>query len=225
MKLQHLFFFGCILSFTGCGPGIEKAPPVLLSANFVRPDQVNAVSKFNSCCGHAYPQQDSPRSGKNYFWPNSTNYNSSGKIRLYAACTGSIKQTAQDTSNDRGSTVHLFCENSSTAVRYFHGVYDVPLPSGKISAGSPIGYADVSSTSSPCPSWAFCTNFDVAVSDDSDDTTVNYFSKLDSASMAEWNNRGLSDPNATNISTTAPCANFSCNVSDSSQVFSFSPAY
>jgi hypothetical protein len=97
--------------------------PRSLTANVVDPNDVNQVSKFNSCEGHAYPEQNSPNSGKNYFWPNSTNFSTNTVLKEYAACDGTAGQTAQDQSadqQDRGRTLHLVCDNSSTRLRYFH---------------------------------------------------------------------------------------------------------
>ena len=63
---------------------------------------------------------NSPNSGKNYFWPNSTNFSTTSQLREYAVCDGATGQNSDDTSPneyDRGQTIHLYCNNSSTAVR------------------------------------------------------------------------------------------------------------
>ena len=65
----------CSVTVLGAGcSGATDAHPALLTANVVDPQSVNAVSLFNSCEGHSYPQSNSPNSAKNYFWPNSTNF-------------------------------------------------------------------------------------------------------------------------------------------------------
>jgi hypothetical protein len=61
------------------GPG---GPPLSLPVNVVDPATVNAVSRFNSCVGHAFPLQNSPNSGKNYFWPISSNQSTNDQLRL-----------------------------------------------------------------------------------------------------------------------------------------------
>ena len=100
------------------------ANPALLAANVADPMDLNAVSDFNSCVGHPYPDPASPNSGKNYFWPNSTNFGTNNGLKLYAACDGTTAQNSNDTNDPaeftRRQTIHLYCDGSSTALRYFH---------------------------------------------------------------------------------------------------------
>ena len=212
-----------------CGPGLRRTgPPILFGTNIVNPSDVNAVSKFYSCSGHPYPEQNSPNSQKNYFWPNSTNFNTSSSIAIYAACDGTINQTNDDTNDTsgssgttRGMTVHLFCDNTSTALRYFH-LNPTGQIGGHYSAGNQIGYADVFGGGSVI--WQNSSNFDVAVSDDNDNSTVDYFLKLNVSAWQAWSPRGLTDITQTWVSAPITCPSFNALVTDSVNIYSFSPA-
>src|SRR5215475_3446366 len=99
---------------TAChNPSGPDGPQLLLPVNVVDPANVNAVSKFDSCVGHPFPQQNSPNSGKNYFWPSSAYSSTVGQLPIYAGCTGAITQPQDDTNDtsaiaqSRGQAFHL----------------------------------------------------------------------------------------------------------------------
>lgn len=71
------------LSPLACGSPTEPSIPLL--ANIVDPNDVNAVSAFNSGQGHPFPQPDARNSAKTYFWPNSTNVSSTTLLKEFAA--------------------------------------------------------------------------------------------------------------------------------------------
>ena len=179
---------GVLLLVTGCGTGIFRGPePTLLTANVVDPASVNAVSMFNSCQGHPYPDTGSPNSAKNYFWPNSTNYSTSTVLAEYAGCDGSVgenhdDQSANDPSqpqSNRGQTLHLYCDNSSTAIRYFHLNFDPAIVGAHFKAGDFLGYATmITPGGTAAANWQMSSNFDIAVSETNDEYTEDYFSKL-----------------------------------------------
>jgi hypothetical protein len=199
--------------------------PRLLTANVVDPNDVNQVSKFNSCEGHAYPEQNSPNSGKNYFWPNSTNFSTNTVLKEYAACDGTAGQTAQDQSadqQDRGRTLHLVCDNSSTRLRYFHVNFTSAVVGKHVSAGEFLGYASMVGTGqAPSQAWNFSSNFDIAVSEGDDRTTENYFSKLSPAALSAWGARGLTSPSQAIVPGNPTCAQF--NPAGNAGVFAFTP--
>ena len=209
---------------TSSGPSGQNGPAVLLTANAVDLATVNAVSKFNSCQGHPFPETDSPNSAKNYFWPNSTNFSTTSQLRLFAVCDGTTAQSSNDTSAnqmDRGQTIHLYCDNSSTAVRYFH-VNFTPGSLGHVRAGDFLGFASlVGAGQTRASEWAGSSNFDVAVTEGSDRNTVNYFSKLNAVAFSAWAARGLSFVSQSINPGNPVCAGYNLSNAD---IFLFRPA-
>jgi hypothetical protein len=214
----------CVAS-AACNSSTESNP-VLLTANIVDPQSVNAVSMFNSCAGHAYPEQNSPNSGKNYFWPNSTNFSTTGILKEYAACDGTATQVSDDldpNEMDRGQTLHLYCDKSSTALRYFHVVFAPGLVGQHVSAGDFLGYASMLGTGqTPSTTWQNSSNFDIAVSEQDDSRTEDYFAKLSPAALAAWSARGLASVSQTINRANPACSTFTSGIG-SPDVFSFAP--
>jgi hypothetical protein len=219
---------GCGLAIAACGgttgPG---GPAVSLAANIVDPQSVNAVSDFNSCSGHAFPDTNSRNSAKNYFWPNSTNFSTNGVLPEFAVCSGTAGQNSDDTAaneQDRGRTLHLFCEKSSTSVRYFHLMFDASTIGQHFQAGDLIGYASMVGTGqSPSNTWQNSSNFDVAVIPNGDDaTTQNYFAALDAATFSAWAGRGLTSVSQTVNPGNPVCSNF-LSAPGSPDIFVFTP--
>ena len=213
------------LSLMSC-KSATAANATQLTANIVDPQDVNAVSAFNSCQGHPYPEQNSRNSGKNYFWPNSTNFSSTNLLKVFAACGGAVAQSSQDQSadqQDRGQTVHLYCDNSSTRLKYFHLNFAQSLLGSHVHAGDVLGYASTLGTGQArSNSWNFSSNFDVAVSEEDDTSTEDYFAKLDGPTFAAWGARGL-----TAVSPTIRADNPTCSVynalSGPPDIFFFTP--
>jgi hypothetical protein len=99
--------------------GYGFGPPVQFSVDAIQnPSQIYKVSKFYSCLGHPYPEQNSPNSGKRYFYP-TTNSEDTGitppnppgltaplpfpgnsKIFVVAPCDGTILITSDDASGN-----------------------------------------------------------------------------------------------------------------------------
>lgn len=198
------------LSPIACGSPTE--PSIQLLANIVDPNDVNAVSAFNSCQGHAYPQPTAPNSAKNYFWPNSTNFSSTALLKEFAACDGLVDQSTQDKGADqidRGRTVHLFCDASSTRLKYFHVNFEPSILGKHVKAGTLIGYAATLGVGqTPSTSWRYSSNFDIAVSEGSDDNTVDYFAKLSGPALAAWGARGLSAATPTTRPGNVSCGSY-----------------
>ncbi len=200
--------------------------PILLTANIVDPQSVDAVSKFNSCSGHAFPESNSPNSAKNYFWPNSGNFSTNGVLQEFAACNGTIGQNSDDTDpneQDRGNTVHLYCDGSSTALRYFHITLTTGTLGSHVSAGQALGFATMVGTGQTASgTWQNSSNFDIAVVDGNDNSTSDYFANLDGPTFAAWSARGLTSLSQTINPGNPTCANFGSNPG-SPDIFSFTP--
>lgn len=196
--------------------------------NVVDPESVNAVSRFNSCVGHPFPQPNSPNSGKNYFWPTSANFSTNDQLKVFAACDGVVRQNSSDTSadqQDRGRTVHLFCDGTATSVRYFHLNFASSLLGQHLNGGEVLGHAalvGVGQAQSPIPAWYYSSNFDVAVSDGSDSQTENYFARLSPAAFAAWSSRGLTSLSQTVVSSGQNCASYNSDISNPG-IFVMSP--
>ncbi len=201
------------------GPG---GPPLSLPANVVDPATVNAVSKFNSCVGHAFPLQNSPNSGKNYFWPISSNQSTNDQLRLYAACDGMITQDTDDTNDpspiatSRGPSIHLYCDNSETGLRYFHINFPAGLIGQHVKAGDFMGDAVLLGTNqTPSPIWQNSSNFDIAVFEGDDSNTVDYFAVLSPPAFAAWATRGLTTITQTIVTPAPTCSTYNSNIGDS----------
>jgi hypothetical protein len=210
---------------TSCGT-TAPSPSTALSANVVDPEAVDAVSMFNSCAGHAFPQTNSPNSAKNYFWPTSVNFSTNDQLREYAACDGTINQNSDDTAaneQDRGQTFHLSCDGGATAVRYFHLRLADGLLGQHVRAADFIGFASMVGTGqSPSATWQNSSNFDVAVVQGNDNTTVNYFSSLTASALAAWASRGLTSVAQTVNPGSPTCQTFASNIG-SPDILSFTP--
>ena len=200
---------------------------MLLLANVVDPNDVNAVSAFHSCQGHAYPQPTAPNSAKNYFYPTSQNFSSNTLIKLFAACIGTAKQSPQDMSADqqiRGRTLHLYCDGSSTRVKYFHVNFDAQVLGRHVQAGDQLGTASLLAEGQAASTqWQYSSDFDVAVSERDDDHTEDYFSKLSGAALAAWSARGVTAATATTRADNPRCTSYNA-VFGEPDVILFSPA-
>jgi hypothetical protein len=203
---------------------------ILLTANIAAPADLDAVSQFNSCAGHAYPEPTSPNSGKNYFWPNSTNFSTNDVLKLFAACDGVTGQNNDDTDDPneyiQGQTIHLYCDASGTGVRYFHIIYPPGSLGQHVSAGAFIGYASLlQSGAAPASSWQESENFDIAVIEGDDDSkTVDYFAALDASAFAAWAERGVTSVAQTIYPGNQTCTTYSSNIGDP-WIIAFSPAH
>ena len=224
-KVAFLSLALLCLPCTACDGTSPK--PSLLTANVVNPQDVNAVSDFGSCSGHPYPETNSPTSGKDYLWPNSTNFSTTNVLREFAACDGTVGQNSDDTDTNevsRGITVHLHCDGSSTQLRYFHITLTSGVLGQHLSAGAFMGYATMLSTGqSPSNDWQNSSNFDIAVSEKNDTATEDYFAKLDGPTFAAWSARGLTTVAQTISRATGPCTSFTSNPG-SPDIFSFVPS-
>ena len=191
---------------------------------------VNAVSRFNSCVGHAFPQPTSPNSGKNYFWPSSAYTSSRNQLRVYAACDGTISQTASDTNDPapialgRGQSLHLYCDNSSTGLRYQEVTFVPDIVGQRVRAGDLVAYANLlGNGQSPSTAWQFSSNFDIAVFEGDDSATVNYFAKLNASTFAAWSARGVTSVAQTASAGNSTCASYSSDINNPG-ILSFTPA-
>ncbi len=193
---------------------VTAANPVLLTANFADPNDLNAMSEFKSCVGHAF---NGPNSAKNYFWPNSTNFSTNGVLKFFAVCNGVTSQNSDDTSDPTesilGQTIHLTCDSSSTAARYFHITYPPGSLGHHVSAGDLLGYATMlPNGSQPAPSWQKSTNFEIVVVEGDDSRSEDYFSKLDAPTFAAWSARGITSISQTIVPGNPSCTSYSSEI-------------
>lgn len=215
-----------VFAATDCNR-VTGSNPTQLTANVVDPQSVNAVSLFNSCVGHPYPDPASPNSAKNYFWANSTNFGTNDQLKVFAACSGTVSQTNNDTNDPsefiRGWSVHLFCDHSSTSLRYFHLTTDSSHLGRHVNAGDLLGFGAMAQAGQPpSGSWQNSPDIDVAVNDGDDSRTQNYFASLDGPTFAAWSARGVTSLSQTVKPGNVTCANFSGYIG-SADVFSFTP--
>lgn len=207
-------------------PG-RSGPSILLSANVVDPDTVNAASRYNACVGHPYPQPTSPNAAKNYFWPTSTNFSTSDQLALYAGCDGTPTQTSGDTNDPtsvRGATMHLWCDNSSTGLRYFHIDISAGVLGRHVTAGEKLGYAVMRNPGqAQSTAWQFSSNFDVSVINGGDNATDNYFSALSASAFAAWASRGVTSVAQTIVAGAPVCTSYNSNVGETG-ILAFTPA-
>ena len=224
-------FCAAALSFAAChNPSGPDGPELLLPVNVVDPGNVNAVSKFNSCVGHPFPQQNSPNSGKNYFWPSSAYSSTNGQLPIYAGCAGTITQPQDDTNDtsaqaqSRGQAFHLPCDNSSTGIRYLEITFSPDIIGRHVAAGGTIAYADLlGSGQTPAPTWQFSSTFDIAVYEGTDTSTVDYFSALSQSALSAWASRGVTSAAQTVNPGNPTCASFNATV-PAPDIVSFTPA-
>ena len=199
-----------------CNP-VTAAKPTLLTANVADPMDLDAFSEFESCVGHAYPLPSSPNSGKNYFWPNSTNFSTNAVLKLFAPCDGTVNQNDDDTNDPRefvqGESVHVWCDGSSTAVRFFHINFTPGILGQHVTAGEMIGYASLLAAGAPPAAiWEQSMNIDISVVEGDDSRAENYFSKLDAAAFAAWAPRGITAISQTIQHGNVSCASYSSNI-------------
>ena len=206
-----------------------SGPPASL-VNPVDPAEIHHVSKYNSCCGHAYPEQDSPNSAKHYFYPVDSLVNTNDRIHVYAACAGKVVQENRDMDSQaipgigepRGQHFHLYCDGSSTRLRYFHVNHAAALLGSHVDAGALLGTADVRCQVGTPPNPEQCSDFDVAVSDHSDEETASLFSRLTPEALAAWAPRGLTSVSQV-LRTPAPtCEAYAC-AHEEPDTFTLSP--
>lgn len=196
-------------------PTDPSGPALALPVNVVDPTSVNAVSKFDSCVGHPFPQQSSPNSGKNYFWPASAFSSTTSQLPVYAGCDGTISQPMDDTNDpspiasSRGQAFHLSCDRSSTGIRYQEISFDAGIVGQHVTAGQLIAHADLlGNGQSPAPSWQYSSNFDIAVFNGDDTNTINYFAALSADAFGVWAARGVTSVAQTLNPGNPTCAAF-----------------
>jgi hypothetical protein len=110
---------------------------------------------------------------------------------------------------------HLWCDSSSTGLRYFHVNMAAGLIGRHVRAGDGLGFAAMLDAGQARSSaWQFSSNFDVAVVEKDDSTTANYFAKLSSAAFGAWGSRGLTSVAQTSFTGPSTCSSFSSNVGE-----------
>jgi len=151
------------------------------------------------------------------------------QLREYAACDGTISQPADDTNDpspiatSRGQAFHLYCDNSSTGIRYQEITFTPGILGQHVRAGDVVAYADLlGNGQSPAATWQFSSNFDIGVFEGDDSVAVNYFAKLSPAALAAWAARGVTSVAQTLNPGNPTCASFGSNIGQP-DVVSFTP--
>ena len=228
MKPQRMVLLVLATAFvsTDCNR-VTGSNPTQLTANVVDPQSVDAVSLFNSCVGHPYPLSNAPNSAKNYFWGNSTNFGTNDQLKEFAACSGTMNQNNDDTNDPsefvRGESVHLYCDNSSTSVKYFHLNFDPSLLGHHVSSGDFVGFAALAQAGQSWSNWQTSSPMDIAVNVGDDSRTQDYFASLDGAAFAAWSVRGVTSISQTTKPGNVSCANWQAYPGSPNDVLSFSP--
>ena len=229
MRPQRVLMFGLLTVFASIDCNrVTGSNPTQLTANVVDPLSVDAVSLFNSCVGHPYPESNGPNSAKNYFWGNSTNFGTNDQLKEFAACSGTMNQNIDDTNDPsefiRGESVHLFCDDSSTSVRYFHLNFAPALLGQHVTAGDFVRFASLAAAGQSWPNWRTSSPMDIAVNFGDDSKTQDYFASLDGAAFAAWSARGVTSISQTTKPGNVSCTNWQAYPGSPNDVLSFTPA-
>lgn len=194
---------------TGCGTD-ER----ILTDNVVDPQALASISRFRSCCGHAYPSPDeSNRSMKHYLTPDPAFVGTDRALPVTSPCDGEIVSMVPEQHRPyclgtfRGYQVRIVPRaRPDVHVILFH-VSPTRGP-GRVDSGERIGFADLRT----CEPGG---NFDVAVAGALEDFS-SYFEWLDDDAFAPWQARGLSTREAASISKAERDAD-PCNFSEPTQ--------
>ena len=105
--------------------GYSSGPPIQFSVDALQnPAQIAKVSRFHSCLGHPYPEQNSTNSGKHYFYPIAGSEDTgptiitglmaplpqagNTQIFLVAPCNGMLVLTSYDTQGNSQDMQNTF---------------------------------------------------------------------------------------------------------------------
>ncbi|MCS7009702.1 MAG: hypothetical protein NZL93_07175, partial [Chthoniobacterales bacterium] len=202
------------LVLTSCG----SRQAGLITSNVVNPNDIAAISKFRSCCGHTYRSSGEPDcSMKTYLRAKSVFGNSTNQVKIYAPFDGEVISINESehridcygVGTKQGSQIEIApYARPDLKVRLFHVIPIVSV--GKVvRSGEHIAYADLRGCVNGSPSGP--SDFDVSV-----EGTLNrklpYFDYLSDSALQAWINRGLSSREAASIGRSQreadPCVQF-----------------
>jgi hypothetical protein len=132
-----------------------------------------------------------------------------------------ITQDTDDTNDpspqaaSRGPSIHLYCDNSETGLRYFHINFPAGLIGQRVKAGDFMGDAVLLGTDqTTSPIWQNSSNFDIAVFEGDDSNAVDYSAVLSSPALAAWATRGLTTITQTIVTPAPTCSTYNSNIGD-----------
>jgi hypothetical protein len=204
--MSHLRLLGLlILILAGCGMTDD------IENSIVDPTQIASVAPFNSCCGHAYPD-NSPTSQKVYLTPIAALAGTQDQIAISSPCTGQILSARPEgggcnSGASRGNQIRISCKrNLAGEITIFHVNLNSNLGAGSvIRAGQALGYANVY-----CPEGGNI-DFDIAYHS-SVGTLDSVFNHMTESAAGPWIDRGLDlssttvAPSSCDFSTPTVCA-------------------
>lgn len=117
----------------------------------------------------------------------------------------------------RGRRFHLFCDNSSTALEYFHVNFNDSLLETHVNAGDLLGHADTRVGGTCMPDG--CSDFDISMADGNDDATVSIFARMSAEVAALWAARGITDASVVTRSPAPVCSSWLSEKTDTDNWF------
>lgn len=182
--MKTILFIPILIFLSSCGA--DK----VITHSIVDPTKIKSISKFNSCCGHPYPEG---RSQKHYLTPITALQGTKNQLEVRSPCDGQVTSLASDQGGcksgaARGSQMKIGCfDNYSATIVIFHITVDSKLKTGSVlKAGDFLGHAHFD-----CPGAdATKTNFDIAYFS-SASTLDSLFNHMTDAALESWKSRGL----------------------------------
>jgi hypothetical protein len=200
-----------LLILEGCGMTDD------IESSIVDPNQIASVSPFNSCCGHAYPN-NSTTSQKVYLTPIAALAGTQDQITISAPCTGQILSANPESggcnsAGHRGNQIRISCKrNLAGEITIFHVNLDSSLGAGSVvTAGQTLGYADVY-----CPEGG-SIDFDIAYHATAG-TLDSVFNHMTDSASRPWIDHGLDlssttvAPSSCDFSSPTVCASQTINL-------------
>ncbi len=201
-----------VLALSGCGTNDR-----IFTDNVVDPQNLSALTKFRSCCGHSFAVGETNRTMKHYLVPNASLMGTDNGLPVYAPCDGELVSITPEWNRldclggvVRGYQVRIVPrERPDVSLRIFH-VNPTRGP-GAVESGEQVGYADVRFCSYGGQGYA---DFDVSV--EKLGAMYSYIDWLDDGAFAPWKARGLASRDAAYITKDARDAD-PCNYDDITQ--------
>jgi len=195
--------------------------PTTIKHHIVKPEHLQKISKFRSCCGHSYGSE-SKRSMKHYLHPLQSFGPSNDQLPVYAPFDGNFdgaeyEQQVLYCYNDgipHGKLMNIRSfENPNFTIRLFH-VRPV-VSTGRIRAGEIIAYADLRGCDHQNPNVQLTTpsSFDITTEGGGiiEGDNFSMFEHMDPSLLADWAQFGITPDNVVVSKESRdadPCTNF-----------------
>ncbi len=206
MRSEAIAAVALVLAASGCGTNDR-----ILTDNVVDPQNLSALTKFRSCCGHSFAVGESNRTMKHYLVPISSFMGTDHSLPVYAPCDGELVSITPESNRldclggvVRGYQVRIVPRaRPDVSVRIFH-VNPTRGP-GAVKSGEKVGYADVRACSQD-GSQGYA-DFDVSI--EKLGAMHSYIEWLEDGAFVPWAARGLASREAAVVSKEArdadPC--------------------